>query len=263
MLFLRIVAYASCYSTLEYVWVHTAAPNNFLTTKMSITLCRRINTMLVRSLVFVTMVLALTLSSQAAVIVKHDGGTPLGATGLSKFVVYVETTAGEKLSALQGFNVTGNVHQVWNDLTNGPTPLVDNTAPGSLWNAAWTEYDTHILLGAADRQATFNAVTELNDGSSAVVLPGATAGNARKGFGTLTNGDQANPYLIIPSDALQNVEPYQPYAGCHDAEYGFPRSSDWRYPRRFVQFHGLRDQCWRCASTSSGWQSEFGGQYCE
>ena len=142
--------------------------------------------------------------SQAAVILGADPPVELAQGGLFQVTVYAEATAGEMISAVGNLSITGNVHQVWDNFFMTPTAKADNVVPSAGWNAEWTPYDTHTLLGAADRKGEFgSALTETNDGTTAITLPTNGPVGTITGFGDLVSGDPADPYLAIPSDALQ------------------------------------------------------------
>jgi hypothetical protein len=89
-------------------------------------------------------VLAVAPAAKAAIVLQHDGGVALGSTGLFKFIVSAVATENEVITAFNKLSVTGG-HHVYDGLVNNPTPFIEN-ASGTLWNPAWTPYDTHVTI---------------------------------------------------------------------------------------------------------------------
>ena len=131
---------------------------------------------------------------------------PDPASGLESFTVTAIGTEGEVVATIGNLALVGDVHQVWP--LGGTRTAVPEELSGGLWDSAWDQYDTHLLIPESDILTMQATLMETNDGADPAGLnlvgPFGPTSNPTVGLGMLTmdmtNGDAG---LALMPDAQQ------------------------------------------------------------
>jgi hypothetical protein len=127
-----------------------------------------------RDVIFALVMTSSLARNASADIVLTCACRPLEHGNLNQYTISAVGRSGEVIHAFNNLEIvplsgSAGVHNVWQAITNGPTPTKQEHVP-PLFNADWAAYDTYFLFDDSEASSIGPNFSETNDGATTGTL---------------------------------------------------------------------------------------------
>ena len=151
--------------------------------------------------------LAAAAPAQADIILLSSAGIPLPQGGLVSYTLSAISTDGEIIQGIRNPSIVpfsgAGLHQVWPRPTGTPTPTrQEHLFVGTLWNEAWTPYDSYFFFENSNSLSVGGSFTETISSDPNIILPDNGFFPPITGFGTYGTSSEPAAKAYTPASGL-------------------------------------------------------------